>query len=81
MSENPWKTQAHARITEFGDHGGPEDVAEHRMTEFEYQGTEDLARPCHKDGCDGTLHYKASIGALKCGSCGALARTNGDPVR
>lgn len=37
-------------------------------------------KPCWHQTCDGTMHYKATIGALKCDTCGGLAHTNGEAL-
>lgn len=74
---NPWKAQhlaAEMACTEDGN-----DPAAAQMLDAEYEGTDELTRPCR---CGtGTLYGRASIGAMQCDSCNTLARIHGTYYR
>ncbi len=72
MTQNPWQEQHAAREAAFQD----TPAIARAVVANEYLGAPD-AVPCD---CGGQAHYKATIGAMKCTSCGALFDTQGDPI-
>lgn len=67
MATNPWAVK-HA--TDEARLGGDPAVAL-----LEYDGVEAL-----ECDCGGTAHYKATIGCLKCTTCGTLYWVNGEKL-
>lgn len=79
---NPWLEEAHDRESRFGDLDVHPKLA-HSLIDQEYLGSDEYTQPCHhavNKHCSGTLYLKATIGCLKCDTCGALAHCNGDPI-
>jgi hypothetical protein len=72
---NPWQEQHAAAETVFQD--GDSRMAA-SIVANEYIGAPGPL-PCDpaQGGCGGTAHYKATIGARKCTSCGALWDSEG----
>lgn len=65
---NPWKADHHAK--ERGHIGGEYTWAKARKrVDHEYENTDDLAEPCPKEGCGGTCHWRATVGARQCPDC------------
>jgi hypothetical protein len=65
---NPWKSQ-HIRRS-FAAYGAS--AYEARAIDSEYANTDALAQPCTKEGCGGTAHWKATVGAPICPDCGTM---------
>lgn len=65
---NPWR-DAH-RTAEMDYTGGEYTRSKARqMVDNEYHNTDQLAEPCE---CGGTCHWKATVGARICPSCGRM---------
>lgn len=73
---NPWHEQHAQAETEMqeGDAGLAQALVanEYRDAPREF--------PCNTPGCIGFAFYKATIGAMKCTSCGALYHTNQERI-
>ena len=72
--DNPWQAQHRADEMAFTD-GEYSRARANAAVDFEYESAP--APVDCEDPCDGTAYYKATIGALKCTTCGALYDTNG----
>lgn len=71
--DNPW--QAQHRADEMAYTGGEYSRARaNAAVDFEYEGAPE-AVDCT---CGGKAFYKATIGAMKCTTCGDLYNTHGD---
>lgn len=74
-SENPWKAKHLELERRFADPTNPFELAwAEKAVDGEYAGMDAYARPCP---CGGTMHYRATVGALQCPDCRELAHTNG----
>jgi hypothetical protein len=79
VTTNPWQSLDHERTSQYAETASEARI-EHELVDGEYRGTEQYARPC-TDGCGGTMQYRATVGALQCPDCRALAHANGTPIR
>lgn len=78
-TDNPWKLLDHERVSD--NPNREERHIEHSLVEVEYRGTPD-SRTCHGDGCNGTMYWRATVGAMQCEyRCGALATSGGRKIR
>jgi hypothetical protein len=77
---NPWKLLDISRTDQYAE-TAQQAADEHDLIEIEYRGTDEYKQPCTKDGCGGTMHYRATVGALQCPTCRTLARVGGRPIR
>lgn len=71
---NPWQELHTLGESAYTDDEYTDSMAR-EVVANEYRDTDQCATECP---CGGTLHYKATIGALKCPDCGQLADINGD---
>jgi hypothetical protein len=81
VTENPWQALDHERTTQFGSPVPMERHEEHALVDFEYAETAQLSRQCSDATCIGTMHYRATVGALQCEECRGLARVDGTPIQ
>lgn len=72
---NPWIAQHIAAEQEYCGGGYSRREAARRVR-WEYESAPDPVE-CE---CGGHAHYRATVGAMKCPSCGRLYRANGQPV-
>ena len=77
--ENPWKEM---HIQAETDYQGGGRIGRHNaeaLVNLEYRGTPD-PRPCPAEGCDGTLHWRATVGSMMCVYCRRSESSNGVKV-
>ena len=71
---NPWQEEHRQREGAFQDSQAIADA----VVANEYSGAPKPI-PCPGEGCEGTAFYKATIGAMKCTTCGGLCDSSGRP--
>lgn len=70
-ASNPWR-ELH-RQAEYDYCGGEYTRSMGRnLVDREFAHTDELAEPCETEGCGGTMHYRATVGAPQCPDCRAM---------
>ena len=65
---NPWKSQALTRANQYSENSAEASI-EAMYVNHEYAGHNDDSEPCERDGCNGRMHYRSTVGAWQCPDC------------